>query len=324
MNAPFEPALPFYGPHLQTVFGQVLRARLAWPIQTVDELVEVEPGVRLLLRCSWQDDGLKHPALLLIHGLEGCDRSVYMIATGLLAYRRGWHVLRMNLRGCGDSLRLCPRLYNAGQAEDLVAVARWLAERSPPFAVAGFSLGANLALLAAGRDGDALPDALRAMAAVCPPLDMSACADALERPTNFVYALRFVRSLLRSYRDRQELSPDLYERGRERGLRTLRAFDEVITAHYHGYRDAEDYYEKASSGRRLEAITIPTLVLSSSDDPFIPEESVRAFHASKDVRHEVTEGGGHVGFIASTSAHTPGRFWAAERLLDFLERHVTP
>lgn len=325
MNDRFEPAPPFYGAHLQTVFGQVLRSRLTWPIETVDELVEVEPGVRLLLRCSWQNENgsarkRPAPALLLLHGLEGCDQSVYMIATGLLAYRCGWHVLRMNFRGCGDSLRLCPWLYNAGQAEDLVAVARWLAERSGPFAVAGFSLGANVSLLAAGRDGDRLPGALRAIAAVCPPLDMSACADAMERPINFLYERRFVNSLLRSYRDRQKLAPERYEHGRERGLRTLREFDDVITAHYHGYRDAEDYYRKVSSGGRLHTIAIPTLVLASSDDPFIPHESVRKWEPSSAVHVEITKGGGHVGFIASSDA--PGRFWAAERLLHFLEQHV--
>ena len=105
-------------------------------------MVEAGEGVRILLRASWRPEK-DRPALLLIHGLEGCDRSPTVISAGTLAYRAGWHVVRMNLRGCGDSLPLCPRLYNAGMTSDLVAVFQWLASRVSSFAVAGFSLGGN-------------------------------------------------------------------------------------------------------------------------------------------------------------------------------------
>jgi predicted alpha/beta-fold hydrolase len=136
-------------------------------------VVEAGDGVRILLRASWQKER-DRPALLLIHGLEGCDRSPNVISTGTLAYRAGWHVVRMNLRGCGDSLPLCPRLYNAGMTSDLVAVFDWLASRVSSFAVAGFSLGGNLTLLTLDRDRERISRELRGVAAICPPLDMSA------------------------------------------------------------------------------------------------------------------------------------------------------
>lgn len=279
-------------------------------------MVEAGEGVRILLRASWQPERGR-PALLLIHGLEGCDRSPNVISAGTLAYRSGWHVLRMNLRGCGDSLPLCPRLYNAGMTSDLVAVFRWLASRVSSFGVGGFSLGGNLALLTLARDRERLPDELSGLAAICPPLDMSACASALERRANRVYQLQFVASLNASYRKRRELLPEAYEADRERGVSTVREFDDRITAFYGGYRDAEDYYQRVSPGPRLERIERPTLILAAADDPFIPEASTRKWARSESVSMEIVDGGGHVGFVGRSRA--PGYFWAADRFLGFLE-----
>ena len=266
------PLLP--GGHLQTVGAHLLRAALRWRLPTEDVVVEAEEGVRILLRASWQPER-DRPALLVVHGLEGCDRSPNVISIGTLAYRAGWHVVRMNLRGCGDSLPLCPRLYNAGMTSDLVAVFLWLAGRVSAFAVAGFSLGGNLTLLTLARDRERLPQELAGVAAICPPLDMSACADALERRANLVYQLQFVTSLNASYRKRRELLPEVYETGRERGVSTVRQFDSRITAFYGGYRDAEDYYRQVSPGPRLESIDRPALILAAADDPFVPEASMR-------------------------------------------------
>jgi predicted alpha/beta-fold hydrolase len=282
-------------------------------------VVEAGEGVRILLRASWRPE--KHrPALLLIHGLEGCDRSPNVISAGTLAYRAGWHVVRMNLRGCGDSLPLCPRLYNAGMTSDLVAVLQWLASRVSSFGVAGFSLGGNLTLLTLDRDRERLPDELSGVAAICPPLDMSASASALERRANRVYQVQFVTSLNASYRKRREILPDAYEVDRERGVSTVRQFDDRITAFYGGYRDAEDYYRQVSPGPRLGTIDRPTLILAAADDPFIPEASMRKWDLSEAVSMEIVDGGGHVGFVGRSKA--PGHFWAADRILGFLESFV--
>ena len=311
------PLLP--GGHLQTIGGHMLRAALRWRLPAEDVVVEAGEGVRILLRASWRPEK-DRPALLLIHGLEGCDRSPTVISAGTLAYRAGWHVVRMNLRGCGDSLPLCPRLYNAGMTSDLVAVFQWLASRVSSFAVAGFSLGGNLTLLTLARDRERLPDELSGVATICPPLDMSASASALERKANRVYQLQFVTSLNASYRKRRELLPYAYESDRERGVSTVRQFDDRITAFYGGYRDAEDYYQRVSPGPRLEAIDRPTLILAAADDPFIPEASMRKWARSDSVSMEIVEGGGHVGFVGRSRA--PGHFWAADRILGFLESVV--
>lgn len=312
--ARFRPSALFPGGHLQTLAGVALRAPLRWHVPTEDVVVDSDEGVALLLRASWRGEP-NRPALVLVHGLEGSDAASYVLATGTLAYRAGWHVVRMNLRGCGDSLALCPFLYNAGLTSDLVAVLRFVASRASRIALAGFSLGGNLSLLTLAREQSRLPEELVAGAAICPPLDMSACADALESRENRIYQLRFVRSLLSSYRKRQYLSPTLYEPGRERGIRTLRQFDDAITAPYGGYLDAEHYYRSVSPGPRLKTIDRPTLVLASGDDPLIPRASQSRFDGSEKVTVEIQGSGGHVGFVGRSRA--PGWFWAGERVVSF-------
>jgi len=310
------------GGHIQTIGGVIVRAFSRWPDASEDVIVDAGDGVQLLLRASWQPGAPRseRPALLLVHGLEGSDRAPYVVSTGRLAFRFGWHVIRMNMRGCGDSLDLCPRLYNAGLASDLVAVLSWLASRVDRFALTGFSLGAGLTLMTLAQEKDRLPDRLAGAVAICPPLDMSAAADALELRGNWIYQRRFTRSLCASYRNRQRRDPERYEAGRERGVKTLREFDDVITAHYDGYRDAEDYYARVSAGPMLTRIDRPTLVLSTDDDPFIPLRSVDHWPCAPVVQREISHGAGHVGFVGASEA--PRLFWAAERALSFLRQTV--
>lgn len=305
---------------MQTLLGELLRWRLAWSLPTEDLFCPAEPEGELLLRASWQPGARgDRPLLLVVHGLGGSCDSGYAVATGLLAFARGWHVVRMNMRASGDGLPLCPRLYNAGLDGDLLAILRRVAEAAPRVAVAGFSLGANLTLLTLARRRGELPAGLVGAAAISPPLDLAECAAALERPQNRFYQLYFMRKLKRGYRRAQRVRPDLYESGRERPARTVREFDALITAPYGGYRDVDDYYGSSSAGPVLSEVALPGLILASVDDPMIPRDSVERWPLPADgpLRREMTATGGHVGFVAGTAA--PGRFWAAERALAFLE-----
>jgi predicted alpha/beta-fold hydrolase len=171
--------------------------------------------------------------------------------------------------------------------------------------------------LALGRRASDLPPGLFAAVSVSAPLDLAACADALERPDNRLYQDWFMRGLRASYVRRQRLLPHLYEAGRERNLRTVREFDDAITAPYGGYRDAAEYYFQSSSGRYLGGIDRPTLILSAADDPMVPARSVAAWELSSAVTREVVSTGGHMGFVAPTDA--PAHFWAGERALHFLD-----
>jgi predicted alpha/beta-fold hydrolase len=285
-----------------------------------DIVVPADGDVRLLLRASYQPGPRDAaPALVLIHGLGGWDAAKYGLATGALAWSRGWHVIRMNMRGAGDSMGLSPVLYNAGLDGDVVRVLARVAEETPRMAVVGFSLGANLALLAAGRSGDQLPHGLLGLVGVSPPLDLEACAARLDAPTNLPYQYYFMGNLRRAYRERQAVRPDLYEPGREVGLRSVRAYDEAITSRYGGYRDAAEYYARSSAGPHLAHIGRPALILAAQDDPMIPVASLTHWPLPESglVNREIKPTGGHVGFVAPSAA--PGSFWAGERALDFLD-----
>jgi uncharacterized protein len=315
---PFLPHPLTAGGHRQTLLGYWRRRALRWSHPTEDIVVDVDDGVRVLLRATWQPGRREaRPALVLLHGLGGWDGAKYGLATGQLAFARGWHVVRMNLRGAGDGMGLSPVLYNAGLDGDLAGVLSALASAAPRLAVVGFSLGANLALLLLGRRPERLPAGFLGAVGVSPPLDLAACAAALERPANRLYQLYFMGNLRRAYRERQAARPDLFEPGLERGARTIREYDERITARYGGYRDAAEYYSRSSAGACLASVRHPALLLSAWDDPMVPGESVARWRLSGSVTREMFPTGGHVGFVAPTAA--PGSFWAAERTLDFLE-----
>jgi uncharacterized protein len=318
--APFRPPSWLAGGHRQTFIGHWLRHFMRWPLPVVDVPVDAGEGVRLLLRVTWQPGRHEdHPALVIVHGLGGDDASSYAVSTGRHAYAAGWHVVRMNMRGCGEGEALCPLLYNAGLDTDLLAVVDEIARRVPRVAVVGFSLGANLALLMLGRRRSVLPPGLAAVAAVSPPVDLAACADAIDVPANHLYQLRFMRMLAAAYRRRSAARPDLFPANLERGLRTVRAFDDHITAPFGGYAGAADYYAQSSAGPWLASIDRPTLLLAAADDPMIPVASTARWPVSSAVMREITTTGGHVGFVAPSRA--PGWFWAADRALGFVEKY---
>jgi predicted alpha/beta-fold hydrolase len=284
--------------------------------------VEAGHGVRLLLRASWQPAPREdRPTLLIVHGLGGSDASAYVVSTGRLAYARGWNVIRMNMRGSGDGLALCPLLYNAGLDTDLLTALSAISGLVPRLSVVGFSLGANLVLLTLARGRQRLPATLTGAVAVSPPVDLAACADALEAPGNGLYQRHFMQMLAESYRQRNRARPDLFAAGRERGLRTVREYDDRITAPFGGYESASQYYERSSAGPWLASIERPALVLAAADDPMIPVESVARWPVSASVRREVVPTGGHVGFVSRSQA--PGWFWAPERAMAFLEGAVS-
>ena len=319
----FSPPRWLVGGHRQTLLGFWVRHFMRWPLPVADLPVDAGEGVRLLLRATWQPGPREeHPALVIVHGLGGSDESSYAVSTGRHAYAHGWHVVRMNMRGCGGGEALCPLLYNAGLDSDLLAVVDEVARRARRVAVVGFSLGANLTLLMMGRRAGALPAGLSAAVAVSPPVDLAACADAVEAPRNRLYQLRFIRMLSDGYRRRHRARPDLFPAGREAGLRSVRDFDERITAPFGGYEGAADYYARSSAGPWLGAIDRSTLLLAAQDDPMIPAASVERWPVSASVRVEITATGGHVGFVGPSAA--PGWFWAAERALRFIESESAP
>ena len=280
---------------------------------------EVEAGSRILAKCHWQAEPRRGPTLILLHGLEGSSESGYMLGAADKAFRAGFNVLRVNQRNCGGTAHLTPTLYNSGLSGDMRAVVNELIAKDSltEIFVAGSSMGGNIVLKMAGEFGAEAPAELKGVIGICPAIDLAACADDLAEARNFIYERHFVNSLKRSMRLKAAMYPGRYPLDGLRRVRTVREFDDVITARFCGFRDADDYYYRASALRVIREIRVPTLILTAQDDPFVPFETFAngEFPANPNVTVIAPRYGGHCAFISRESGEE--RFWAEARVVEF-------
>jgi predicted alpha/beta-fold hydrolase len=178
-------------------------------------------------------------------------------------------------------------------------------------------MGGNIMLKMAGEYGDAAPAQLKGVIGICPAIDLSACADDLAEFRNLIYSRHFVSSLKQSMKLKAALYPGMYSLDGLNRVRTVRQFDDVITARYCGFRDAEDYYYRASALRVIAAIRVPTLIMTAQDDPFVPFATFQngTFAANPNVTLIAPRHGGHCAFISRERGEE--RFWAEARLVEF-------
>ena len=187
----------FTGGHKQTLYAWARRRRFPNLPPPVERYFDVAPDARVLAHCHWHPRPADHPTLILLHGLEGSSHAHYMGGISDKAWAAGWNVVRLNQRNCGGTEQLSRGLYHSGLTHDPLFVMRELIERDGirAIAVAGYSLGGNLALKLAGELGDAAPPELKAVCAVSPTMDLGVCVEALERRSNIAYEFNFVRNL---------------------------------------------------------------------------------------------------------------------------------
>ena len=306
--------------HLQTIAGNFLSRINGLPAPE-EHLFEIEHGVRLLCHCNWQPEPQSKLTLLIVHGLEGSSHSRYVIGTGSRAWRQGWNVVRMNIRGCGGTEHLSSTLYHSGLSQDVEhLVAAMAADGLQRIALVGFSMGGNQVLRAAGRWGAAAPPQMAAVAAISPACDLALSSDRLHQPDNRLYEWWFVQSLRRSFRRKAALWPGKFDTALLEHVRSVRDFDEHITARYMGFCGADDYYDKASSMHVLDRIAIPALVVHAEDDPFIviSEASRRKLESNPRITFLNTERGGHCAFLAAPSRDgSDDGHWAERKIVEF-------
>lgn len=319
----FRPRRGLRGGHLQTLATFFLARNIFLP-QTEDRFIEVEPGIDVLCRCHWQPDRANALTVLVVHGLEGSSESKYMLGMASKGLAAGMNVIRMNQRSCGAVERPVPVLYHSGLSTDVAAVARNLIanDRISRLALAGFSMGGNLVLNLAGEwgreDGRGAPPEFRAVAAVCPAMDLAASADALHLPSNRIYEQYFLWRLRRSFRIKASLFPDVFDVSRLRGINSLRAFDDKITAHYCGFEGAVGYYAGAAASNVVDQIAAPAFILHAANDPFIRilPETRRKIRANPNIEFVETPDGGHCSFLSENDGYDG--YWAEQQLIQFL------
>jgi uncharacterized protein len=317
----FKPHRIFRNTHLMTIAAAFWRRRYPQLPTRAARLFAVEAGTQVCGDCHWQPEVRRHPTLVLLHGLEGSSESGYVMGTAEKAWVAGFNVVRLNQRNCGGTENLTETLYHSGLSGDIRAVITELIERDGlrEIFAAGFSMGGNLVLKMAGEFGDAAPAEVRGFVAVAPAFQLAQCAEALAEARNFIYQSYFVRRLKNRMLRKARLFPKRYASNLWRGRRigTVREFDEVVTAPFCGFRDADDYYTRSSARQLIGAVRRPTLILTAQDDPFVPFATFD--HAPMRENPCITlvapANGGHCAFISQE----PGaeRFWAEARIVEF-------
>jgi hypothetical protein len=311
--------------HVQTVYAWA-KPRTFPRLSPPDaRFFDVAPDARVLAHCHWHQEPAAHPALLLLHGLEGSSTAHYMRGMADKAFAAGWNVLRLNQRNCGETEHLSRGLYHSGLTNDPLFVLRELVDvdRITAVAVAGYSLGGNLALKLAGELGDSFP-ALKAVCAVSPTMDLAVCVKALERRSNIAYEFNFVRRLKARMRRKAAIYPQEYSLEELARVWTVRQFDEAFTAPHHGFHDASDYYYRASAMRVIHRIRVPSLILTAEDDPFVPVDPFRDPSVVNNpfVKVVVTPHGGHCAFVEKGNGEYDG-YWAEREVVRFVGVNLT-
>ena len=307
----FRPPFFLRNGHIQTVLSALLPRRSDVAFQR--ERLELIDGDFLDL--GWSRIGAGR-LVILSHGLEGSADARYIRGMAAKLNAAGWDVLVWDLRGCSQETNRLPRLYHSGETGDLGAVIDFAATRYSRIALVGFSLGGGLTLKYLGESSP--HPAIVSAATVSAPLDLAATARALDRHwSNRIYRNNFIKSLIAKVEAKAVRFPGKFDVSGIRMIRTFEEFDDRYTAPIHGFRDAEDYWEKTSARQYLHRITVPTLILIACDDPLLTPESFSVTEAEGNpcLFLEMPKSGGHLGFIDLARGIEP---WSERRVVEFL------
>ena len=255
---------------------------------------------------------------MILHGLEGSLESHY--AGGLLSQlaKAGFTAGLLYFRGRSGTPNRLPRSYHSGDTADLAFVVEHLLSQHPqqPLSLVGFSLGGNVLLKWLGETGARA--GIRQAIAVSVPFELDAAARQLERGFSRIYRNHLLARLRLAVHRKAEQHTPPWPLERLSELRSFRAFDDAITAPLHGFRDVDDYYNRASSRQYLGTIQVPTVILQAADDPFLPPSALpRTDELAPAVVLELSKHGGHVGFIAGKRPCTP-IYWLEQRIPELL------
>ena len=305
----FRPHPVLRGGHLQTFAGFYLPCRPI-PYDAEPILVDVSDGDQVAIHddrpLGWSDCD---PSALIIHGLAGCHESRYVAQLAHRLVACNIRTFRMDMRGTGLSRGRAKLPGHAGRTEDVAAALECIATRCPDSSVTmvGFSMGGNVAL---GTLADAATQPIGNLTrgiAVAPPVDLSRCCNELRTGTKSFYDRYLIQYLVSRWQETggQLMGPR---------PRSIYQFDDQITAPLSGFLDAEDYYERSSSGPRLKEITLPTRILAAEDDPVVSCSAIERTERSPSVELFVTESGGHLGYVSSRK-DVDNRRWM-DRLLE--------
>jgi predicted alpha/beta-fold hydrolase len=235
------------------------------------------------------------------------------------AFREGWNAVLLNLYDLNLSGNR-PVIFHSGSSRELEGIVNRVLDLDPcgTLVLVAVSMGGNILLKLLGEWGEGVPDQVRAAAVISPLVDLVASWDTLDRFTNRHYRWHYVHGLRQVVRrNERDLAKHIDVEG-IRNIKSIREFDEIFTSVLGGFRDAFDYYRRASALPWLGKIRVPTLVLHSKRDPILPWGPLMTagLRENPNVLLWLSREGGHVGFIEHEGPDID-RNWAENRIIDY-------
>ncbi len=311
IKSSFDPSWLFKNGFISTVYSGLIR-RLK--IIQYRERITLRDGDFIDLDWSYAKKTSKS-LIVLLHGMEGHGQRPYVTGPALLFNNNNVDAICVNFRGCSGELNLKYSSFHSGMTEDLEDIIKYVVSlnRYDSIFIKGISLGANILLKYLG-EGNNIPIQVKAGMAVSAPCDLSGSAKALHKLINLPYQINFLWGLLKLLKQKQKQFPNIISRSQIRSIFTLNDFDEVYTSRAHGFKNAQDYYAKASSLQFLKSIKIPVLILNALNDSFLSKDCFPYEEAKKNssLYLETPQFGGHVGFISRK-----GFYYNEKRALEF-------
>ncbi|MEW6983653.1 hydrolase [Colwelliaceae bacterium 6471] len=317
----FSPAWWLKNSHLQTIAAKWLRRHLH--VKTLLETLELPDGDFIDL--AWTElpnNNTTKPIVVILHGLEGSKDSHY--AKGMLNALKGnnWIGVLMHFRGCSGRENRQARSYHSGDTADITYFTEILQQRyqNTPLAIIGFSLGGNVLIKYLAEQPE---NPYLSAVSICAPLHLSSCSSRINKGVSKLYQ-KYLVDMLKHSAEKKIIAQKIthINQAQLANIRTIRDFDQLLTAPLNCFNDADDYYQHASGRNHLHTINTPCLILHAQDDPFLEhDEIVAVTNLPKSVRFEVSKHGGHVGFITGRLPTKP-HFWLEQRVPQFIAEHL--
>ncbi len=319
-NGGFKPAWWLRNPHLQTLWPVLIRRRMTG-LDIERERIELPDGDFIDL--DWVGRDQTGPLVLMLHGFEGSIDSHYAKTMLSQLQQQGWRGIFMHFRGCSGEPNRLPRSYHSGETSDLDFIIQLIKQRYPQntLSAIGYSLGGNVLLKWLGETNNR--HALNAAIAVSVPFELHKAATRIQNGFSRCYQWYFLKCLRNRLAYKYQFVSEVPLKPEElSSIRTIMDFDDRYTAPLHGFASANEYYLIASSRQYLRHIKVPTLIVHAKDDPFMSEDVIPRDHElSPAVELEVTEGGGHVGFVTGKFPWS-AEYWLEKRIPQFLQDHL--
>jgi|LauGreDrversion4_2_1035121.scaffolds.fasta_scaffold112029_3 predicted alpha/beta-fold hydrolase len=303
--------------HLQTILPNLFR-KITF---LSPKREEIDTPDNDFLELDWYRQGSKK-LIILSHGLEGNSERTYMLGMAKVFYEAGYDALAWNFRSCGSKVNKQLRFYHSGVSDDLDTVIAHVLKTNEQYdsiILVGFSMGGNITLKYLGEKASDVSKKIKCAAVFSVPVDIASSSHKMGKFENKLYMARFIRKLKQKVVAKAPYFPEQLSYDNYHSIKHFKHFDDRYTAPIHGFQNAEDYWEKASSLPLLKYIAVPTLIVNAANDSFLGAECfpIDIAKNSDFVHLEIPESGGHVGFFQFKNP-----YWSEKRALEFCSDYI--